>query len=91
MEPLLETLGLVSVVRDAPHPNAARLLEEFMLSDEGQKVLADNDYLPASPTVPAKVASNKPDAGHFKVNTLSPEQIRDGLPKWTALYHELFK
>ena len=91
MEPLLATLGLVSIVKDAPHPNAARLMVEFMLSDEGQKVLADNDYLPASPTVPAKVPENKPEAGNFKVNIVSPDTIRDELPKWTAIYKELFR
>lgn len=91
MEPLLQTMSLVSVVKDAPHPNAARLLVEFMLSDQGQKVLADNDYLPASPSVPAKVPGNKPDAGKFKVTVVSPELVRDGTPKWTALYHELFR
>ncbi len=55
MEPLLQSMSLISIVKDAPHPNAARLLVEFMLSDEGQKVMADNDYMPASPAVPAKV------------------------------------
>ncbi len=91
MEPLLQSMGLVSVVKDAPHPNAARLLVEFMLSDEGQKILADNDYLPASPTVSAKVPENKPEGGHFKVTVVSPELARDGNPKWIALYHELFR
>ena len=41
MEPLLQTMSLISIVKDSPHPNAARLLVEFMLSDEGQKVMAD--------------------------------------------------
>jgi ABC-type Fe3+ transport system substrate-binding protein len=91
MEPLLQTMGLISVVKDAPHPNAARLLVEFMLSDEGQKVFADNDYIPASPTVPAKEPTNKPDAGKFKVNVIMPDEIRESLPQWTALYQEMFR
>jgi iron(III) transport system substrate-binding protein len=91
MEPLSQTMGLVSVVKPAPHPNAARLLVEFLLSDEGQRVLADNDYLPANPDVPAKVPENKPQQGHFKVNVVSPQMTQDGLAKWTAVYHELFR
>ena len=63
LEPLLQSFSMIGVVKDAPHPNAARLLVEFILSDEGQKIMADNDYLPASPHVPAKVPANKPDAG----------------------------
>lgn len=91
MEPLLESMSLVSIVKDAPHPNAARLLVEFMLSDEGQRVLADNDYLPASPTVSAKVPENKPEAGKFKVNVVTPEMARDDTPKWTAIYKDIFR
>jgi iron(III) transport system substrate-binding protein len=91
MEPLLQSMSLISVVNNSPHPNAARLFAEFMLSDEGQKVLADNDYIPASPRVPAKVPQNKPDVGGFRVNTVSPDQARDELPKWVAIYHELFR
>jgi iron(III) transport system substrate-binding protein len=91
MEPLSESINLIGILKDAPHPNAARLLEEFILSDDGQKVLADNDYIPASPSVPAKMADLKPDAGHFKVNVVTPEMARDDLPKWTAIYKELFR
>ncbi len=91
MEPLLQSMSLISIVKDAPHPSAARLFVEFMLSDEGQKVMADNDYLPASPSVPAKVPENKPDAGHFKVNVVTPDMARDDTPKWTAIYKELFR
>jgi ABC-type Fe3+ transport system substrate-binding protein len=91
MEPLLESMSLVSVVKDAPHPNAARLFVEFMLSDEGQQVMAANDYLPASPTVSAKVPENKPAAGNFKVNVVTPDMARDDTPAWTALYKELFR
>jgi iron(III) transport system substrate-binding protein len=91
MEPLLQSMSLISIVKDSPHPNAARLFVEFMLSDEGQKVMADNDYIPASPAVPAKVPENKPDAGHFKVNVVTPDMARDDTPKWTATYKELFR
>ncbi len=91
MEPLLQTTSLVGLLKDAPHPNAARLFIEYVLSDEGQKVLADHDYIPASPDVPARIADLKRDAGHFKVNVVTPEMARDDLPKWTAIYHELFR
>jgi ABC-type Fe3+ transport system substrate-binding protein len=91
MEPLLETTNLIGLLKDAPHPNAARLLVEFVLSPEGQKILADSDYLPADPSVPAKVPDLKPEAGHFKVNVVTPEMARTELPKWTAIYHKLFR
>jgi iron(III) transport system substrate-binding protein len=61
------------------------------MSDEGQKVLADNDYLPASPDVAPRIPTLRPDAGGFKVNYISPLIARDELPKWIAIYHELFQ
>jgi len=91
MEPLLQTMGLVSLTANAPHPNAGRLMVEFMLSDEGQKVLADNDYIPADPHVPARIPELKPDAGGFKVNPVTPEMARDETANWTAIYKDLFR
>ncbi len=91
MEPLLQTTSLIAIVQNAPHPNAAKLFEEYALSEDGQKVLAAHDYLPADPKVPAKIAELKPEGGHFKVNVVTPQMARDDLPKWTALYHELFR
>lgn len=91
MEPLLQTMGLVSITGNPPHPNAARLMVEFMLSEEGQKLLADNDYIPAHPGVPARIPELKPDAGGFKVNLVTPEMVRDQAPEWTAIYKDLFR
>jgi len=91
LEPLLQTMGLVSITGGAPHPNAARLMVEFMLSEAGQKILADNDYIPAHPGVPARIPELKPDAGKFKVNLVTPEMVRDQAPEWLATYKELFR
>ena len=91
MQPVVASTSLISIVKDAPHPNAAKLFEEFVLSDDGQKLLAANDYLPANPDVPAKVPELKPQAGHFTTTTFTLDDIRTGLPKWTAIYHELFR
>jgi len=91
MEPILQTMGLVSITGNPPHPNAARLMVEFMLSEEGHKILADNDYIPAHPGVPARVAELNPDAGKFKVNLITPDMVRDQTPEWTAIYKDLFR
>ena len=91
MEPLIELLSLVSILKNAPHPNAARLLVEFMLTDEGQKIFADNDYLPASPAVEARDPTLKPKAGNFRTNLISPDLARADLAKWTQIYQDLFR
>ena len=91
MEPLVGLFSIMGITKDAPHPNAARLFEAWVLSPEGQAVFADNDYLPADPDVPARIPELKPEAGHFSVNYITPQMTRDDLPKWIAIYHEVFR
>ncbi len=91
LEPLVAIFSMFGIAKDAPHPNAARLFEEFVLSEQGQRVFAANDYLPAAPAVPAKIPELEPEAGHFQVTVITPEMERDDLPKWQAIYHELFR
>jgi iron(III) transport system substrate-binding protein len=38
------TLYTASMVKDAPHPNAARLLMSFMISDAGQRIYAKEGF-----------------------------------------------
>ena len=61
MEPVPVALDAVGILKDAPHPNAARLLIDFLTSEDGQRVLQKADYLPAMPSVPAMKAG--PAAG----------------------------
>lgn len=91
LEPLIETMNVIAIVKASPHPNAARLFVEFVLSDDGQQVMADNNYMPANPRIPARIAELKPEAGHFKVNLITTDMVRDHLARWTAQYHELFR
>jgi iron(III) transport system substrate-binding protein len=42
------------MTRTAPHPHAAALLIDYLLSEEGQKILAAHDRMPAHPKVPAR-------------------------------------
>ena len=91
LEPLVEIFTMFGIAKDAPHPNAARLFEEFVLSEEGQRVFAANDYLPADPAVPAKTPELKPDAGHFRTDVITPAMERDELPRWQAIYRDLFR
>jgi ABC-type Fe3+ transport system substrate-binding protein len=89
--PMVMSVNTVSVLKNAPHPNAARLLIEFLLSREGQETMAANDYMPADPEVPIKVPDLQPEHGKFAVTVVSPEEQKANLPKWIAIYNELFK
>ena len=91
MPPMVMSPNTISVLKNAPHPNAARLLIEFILSEEGQKIMAANDYMPADPAVAVKDPDLQPAHGQFVVTVITPEQTRKDLAKWVALYHELFR
>ncbi len=91
MPPMIMSVNTLSILKGAPHPNAARLLTEFTLSREGQEIMAANDYMPADPEVPIKDPGLQPEHGKFTITVVPPEQQKAELPKWIAIYNELFK
>ena len=91
MDPIAAPLQVTSLVKGAPHPNAGKLLIDFITSEEGQRVLAASDYLPAMPSVQAKTPTLKPEAGGFKPIYVPPDAFaRDG-EKWQTVYTDLFR
>ncbi len=91
LEPIAAPMQVTSIVKNAPHPNAARLLLDFIASEEGQHVLAASDYLPAMPSVEAKTPALKPEAGGFNPLYFPPDAFaRDG-DMWQRVYNELFR
>jgi ABC-type Fe3+ transport system substrate-binding protein len=91
IEPILAPLSVESVVKDSPHPNAARLFVDFLMSEDAAHVLADVGFLPALPSVPAKTPTLKPEGGFFKAIFASPEFVADNLAKWQKIRKELFE
>ncbi len=46
--------NMTAIHKNAPHPNAAKLFTNFLISDEGQKLIADGGNVPASRDVAPK-------------------------------------
>jgi ABC-type Fe3+ transport system substrate-binding protein len=91
LDPIAAPLQVTSLVKGSRHPNAGKLLLDFIASEEGQRVLAASDYLPAMPSVQAKTPTLKPEAGGFKPSYFPPDAFaRDG-EKWQTTYNELFR
>jgi ABC-type Fe3+ transport system substrate-binding protein len=90
MEPVTGTLSVISVHKDAPHPNAAKLLVDFIISTEGQHIFRDAEYLPADPTVPPLTPALTPEAGKFRTRFFTPEQTEDNIAVWNKIYDDLF-
>ena len=54
MNPAMAIPSVISVTKDAPRPNAGKLLVEFLASPEGQMLYRDADYMPLDPDVPPR-------------------------------------
>jgi ABC-type Fe3+ transport system substrate-binding protein len=90
VEPIPAPFHSIGLVKNAPHPNAARLLIDFLLSEEGQRDFANVEYLPAMPSVPAKTPELKPEAGGFTANYISPAAMTENTDRWVKVKKELF-
>ena len=91
ISPALVSLVTTSVAKNAPHPNAAKLYMDFLLSDEGQTIFRDNFYVPASRNVKARDARALPDGQTFRGHFVSPEEIDAQIPAWQKTFGEFFR
>jgi ABC-type Fe3+ transport system substrate-binding protein len=89
--PAVAVLSVASVTKDAPHPNAGKLLVDFLVSQEGQRMFAEADYIPMSPDVPAKAKDMKPAEGGFSALYMTPEEIDASIGKWSDTFKQIFK
>lgn len=87
IDPLALFFGAVAVNVKAPHPNAARLGANFMLSQEAQALATKAGRLPTRPdvaSVPADAIARLTSVRTIAVD-LSPEESR----KWQATFRDL--
>ena len=89
--PSTGTLNAMGVLKGAPHPNAGKLFVDYLASPEGQKILAQNYYVPANPDTPTREPGLKPDGKDFRVIYFSPETFETSLPGWAKIYTDLFR
>jgi iron(III) transport system substrate-binding protein len=91
LEPASATINTISPVTRSVHPHSAMLLLDFILSEEGQKVIQAVNYLPAHPKVPAKQPDLKPGGGRFKrALYFTPESQVDEGNAWVDFFEKEF-
>jgi len=73
----------VGVARRAPHPHAAVLFYDFEISEEGQKILAQRDFVPTSKKIDTPL--NK-----LPLKFVDASVTLDEYDKWVNLYQEIF-
>jgi iron(III) transport system substrate-binding protein len=73
----------VGVARQAPHPHAAVLFYDFELSEEGQKIIAQREFVPTSSKIDTPL--NK-----VPMTFVDARVSIDEYDKWKNLYTDLF-
>jgi iron(III) transport system substrate-binding protein len=91
LNPVSETLQVSGITKGAAHPNAAKVLIDFMVSKAGQTVFRDNDYLPMHPDIPAKIPELRPEQGGYKSVIYTPDNLEVDVPRWAKIYDDLFR
>ena len=90
-EPVTATIQTIALAKNTPHPHAAMLLLDFVMSEKGQKVFQQSNYLPAHPKVPAKQADLKPGGGRFKrAYYIDPDVQYDKGNEWVEYFNNVF-
>jgi iron(III) transport system substrate-binding protein len=83
LPPAIARANGVGVAARAPHPHAALLWWEFELSEDGQKVLFERDFIPTSRKIATRL--NK-----FPLRFIDSKAVLDDSTKWEKLYAEIF-
>lgn len=93
MDPVPSASGSLTVLKGAKHPHAAMLLTDFILSREGQEIMAKAEYFPAHPGVEAapQLAGIVPKRAGFKENFVSPQQLKEQLESTDKIIQQLFR
>ena len=83
LQPAFGQPSSVAVTRRAPHPNAALLFADFILSREGQEIIK------ARKRVPSSRAVNSP-LNQFEYRLIDPVIVLDEWEVWEKRFSELF-
>ena len=83
VQPVVARPQGIAIARNAPHPAAAALFVDFVLSPEGQRLLESLGRAPASTRV-------KSELNAFQFRMMDPGTSLDERDKWESLWNELF-
>jgi len=83
IEPVVVRPQAIGVAKNAPHPHAALLFADFILSPEGQELLLSMGRVPASTKVKNSLAN-------IKYTLIDPVTVLDESEKWEKIWNDLF-
>ena len=93
MDPVPSTTGTMIIPRGVRHPHAALLLADFILSQEGQQILANAEYFPVRPDVPPRdvLASVIPERAGVPELFVSPDKLNHYTESSQKIFDEMFR
>ncbi len=93
LEPVPSTVSTIQLAKNAPHPYAAMLFIDYMLSKDGQQVMRAAQYLSPNPEVDTDPSLRKiiPRLTGQKELVFTPELIFAGRDQANALFEKYFR
>lgn len=82
ISPPIAQFTSIAVPKNAPHPHAAMLFYDFLLSD-GQQILSNRDHVPVSTKIESPMRN-------LPLKFIDPASSLDMLDKWTQTFDEVF-
>ena len=83
VQPVVARPQGIGVAKTAPHPNAAQLFHDYVMSDEGQKLFESMGRVPASTKV-------KSHLNNFPFVLIDAVTVLDESAKWEKTWNDLF-
>jgi iron(III) transport system substrate-binding protein len=91
MQPAIGIFSVIAPIKGGPHPNAGKLLVDFLISKEGQQLYADADYLPVDPEVQPRDPTLRPDGTSWRIKYLMPDEVEEKSAEWWKIYQDIFR
>ncbi len=91
INPGLAVFSIAAITKNGPHQNAAKLLLDYLVSEEGQKIYSAANYISVHPNVPPKDPSLRPDGAKFKAIFVQPDEVEAKVAEWWKVYQEIFR
>lgn len=93
LPPVASAPGTLVIPKGSRHPHAALLLMDFLLSKEGQQILAAAEYLPVRTDVDplARIAPIVPSRAGVEENFISPEKLNAYTESSAKIVEDLFR
>ncbi len=93
LPPVASASGTLVIPKGSRHPHSAALLMDFLLSKEGQQILAAAEYLPVRDDVDPlpQIAPIVPSKAGVKENFVTPENLNSYMESSSKIVEDLFR